>query len=1676
MIPNECCPESKLATLLYPYEHGWEQAPDVVDATTGSSTVNLYGKATHEIAMPAVQDGMAGMARAYHGWLAVDMSFTYWTGVGANLVNAGIPVPRVTSTLLDSGLRMQPRPGTMPGLYIYEPDPIGGADPSGSTGQQSQQMQQGAEPGEEIEENWYEGSLFQYGAPIETGATPSSTAIFSPPASFSSLWPVPSAPVVYTNQLSGAQLWHFGTFLEVRYVDGSVARFESFDPYSTPQKGKLWRVDWVKDPYDNHAEYSYDNAHRLISIAFPSGLTQKFNYAPGWSNWSGATLFEVSYEQTSGSTTTPLTEQTWGLAFVGGSPSGGKHFGGVLSRTYSAPRRVLQDPSTGVPHTISGSSYVTGQIVYEFTYNAGARLVTESQSVHTGAAFDNSLTIPAGLSTLAVAVTEFLSASPNRVSRQVNSITGSDWVITYSSGTRTTDLLPGVTSLQAVTSTDAIGGSQRYEFDPPSGRLYSVILTPNDNPQGRPRAHDSTNSTIGGAAGDVEPEKIEIYNIFNSSCVCQKPIERQIRSTRASAMTTRTTKYEYDVTNKLLTKLIEPNPETGSGPFVATREWKYTYMQATTSGQVWGAWLPMQEVTPDGTWYFLYDDWQNRANATQHGRIPGKTTRQMTNVRLASALDGSSTATTYVEEIVYRNLPNSPGSMSYQGNVKGQPRKVVDGDGVPTVYSYTSEGWLEHVYKHNSTVQRTYVRDVAGNVTEIRDNDTAVSGLKAVTTFPSQSGSGLIYELQSSSGGLLRASEFYYDRFGHLAVARKNNLDSSGNAPSKHGSGGSSARSWIDSQFHFLHHHLEFTFQDRKPLDEAAGTGQYLSTRYEYLANGRLGTVTNPNGSVTNYDFDGFGTLYRTVSTHSGAVGSVSSPKSFVNAFLEETGVYEKSGADNLWTLIQRNDAGAITKITEPSTTAPSGYTGSTGGAYHEFELDKMGRVVESRSYAPGGVSPLRRREIRYDQLSRQYWQQDHVIGFGSGSHYTAWRYKPNRIKQLDNSERTGIAPTSYAYNADGFLTSLTDGAGNTVGYTYFANTPFVSLVTCTDQEPGSGTRITMTSYEVDPFGRITKVRDGGDLDHLYAYNSLGRVDRYTDPAGKVQKFLPDALGRIVEHVRLEGSGGYIHNSTDFVDGGQTDGRTKMTRWDGLSHNTVTHYDYVGRPFIVQNPGSSATAPTPSVPNQGMSLFAEYDDASRITAIHDGDGGKTQYWRDGSGRMIQRAMVKHGALISLWNTKEILKRDAIGRLTEMSVFGSLAAPGGVPDHALLIATEEFQTDSLGRTHREKYNFTFAPANALEVTSAWSGGDPFRGGLDYADNLGSGLTAPLSMGFGHDAIGRMASIDWTGHSGSTTALADYEWVGSLRRNRFVRYGASSYPEGKTSFGYDQYNRLTQIKDDVYTASSTFTTKSQFDYEYDEASNLLKEKYAKVGGGVGDRFAYDGYHRLTKAWMGVDATLMADPANPAGWISGQMHSYLTYGLDDANNRTGTEVQSAGGTASTDYDLQGSSHPQGPSNRYNAVGPLGGGLTPYEYDGRGNLIRDGVFVFRYDYLNRLQEVWKIRVDGDDDDEQYALVQEGADEEARQEVRLEVPDLMRRLPREHMNPTFRARLRAQITGGVIRLRGTGLGGSSRMQNSTTSAMADLHAVYAYDAYNRRIMGVIVGVDVQLHTLLCVG
>lgn len=824
VIPNESCrPPSSVVFR----ESCGDGKPVCRDAGSGPTNVTTYGSAQRYIPMPTVEDGMMGLARLYHGTLVVDASYTAIDGTGSSLTGGDLPLVDMDSAHLigsgsEVGLAVQPRPGTMPGLYV-------------------------------LQEN---DNFFQYGGPIESGANPQTTAVYIDPGDS-----VP-APVL-TNNLSGAQLWRYMSaspqYIEIKHVDGSVARFDSFQPYNggyIPSTRTLWHVTQVRDPYDNIATYEYDGLYRLIHINFPSGLTQTFDYGPSWGTWgSGYDRLEISYAQGS----TALSARTWGVVFSGVTgTSGGHHFGSRLYRTYSAQRVVLEDPTSGQPHSIGSGSTVTGQVVYELTYDLTNRILKEFQSIHTGTTFAQTLTSPSGLSTLQTLEIHYVESGTGdagRVLSQEDSLTGDLMTCSYpSSGFRTTDLLSG-TVMAGIEITDASGTIRRYEYDGPTGRIYSIITTPSDDFAGHPRATHwlTENSEIGGGAEtQVEPAAITIYNIFDTMCVCQKPIEVREIADRGGSLSERVTNFEYYSDSKLLKKKSSPNPETGGGSLPAQVDWEYTYIRAMTTGQEWGAWLPDTETTPDGSYTYTYSDWLNRQDATNHGRIAGSVQRTI-SVRIQNSLSGDvDENATNVTDTIYRNLSNSPGGLSKMGSISGQPRRLVDGDGVSTTCEYSSEGWLAAKDLQSGATRTTYTHNAYGEVTNVYENANSTAH-QASTTLTLMSGVGVPNESSSSIGGLLRDTEYYFDRFGQIAVRRQNNLDSEGNKPRQHGGSGANARDWVETQYIYQHHRLVETYQDRKPLDEAAGTGQFLKTELVYDSNGRLDYVINPNGSLTYY-------------------------------------------------------------------------------------------------------------------------------------------------------------------------------------------------------------------------------------------------------------------------------------------------------------------------------------------------------------------------------------------------------------------------------------------------------------------------------------------------------------------------------------------------------------------------------------------------------------------------------------------------------------------------------------------------------------------------------------------------------------------------------------------------------------------------------------------------------
>jgi hypothetical protein len=222
---------------------------------------------------------------------------------------------------------------------------------------------------------------------------------------------------------------------------------------------------------------------------------------------------------------------------------------------------------------------------------------------------------------------------------------------------------------------------------------------------------------------------------------------------------------------------------------------------------------------------------------------------------------------------------------------------------------------------------------------------------------------------------------------------------------------------------------------------------------------------------------------------------------------------------------------------------------------------------------------------------------------------------------------------------------------------------------------------------------------------------------------------------------------------------------------------------------------------------------------------------------------------------------------------------------------------------------------------------------------------------------------------------------------------------------------------------------------------------------------------------------------DGGQPSGFSPSAMHQRLTYGLDSANNRTTTTSQTGNGAPVPATYTRQTSSPQGPSNRYESIALSATSTLEVrpEHDERGNLTYDGRFYFVYDACNRLSEVWEVlptdvmashtQVNNTPPtDEKYLPIEDESLEGAREAVKLDIPNLPSRLVREHLDPVFRSRLRAQVVGGVLRITPTASGGGGRPGWLPVPAEAQLRAVYVYDVYNRRTMSVLVGESVRYY------
>ncbi len=692
-----------------------------------------------------------------------------------------------------------------------------------------------------------------------------------------------------------------------------------------------------------------------------------------------------------------------------------------------------------------------------------------------------------------------------------------------------------------------------------------------------------------------------------------------------------------------------------------------------------------------------------------------------------------------------------------------------------------------------------------------------------------------------------------------------------------------------------------------------------------YDANGRLLSMTDPNGLVTTLSYSPRGWLI------SRQVGT-------------ELTTYAHDGV------------GQLTRVTLPD----SSYLQYTYDAAHRltqvndnlgnkvvYTLDAMDNRTQEQTFDPAN-SLARLRSHTFDALNRlasdigaqsqttQYTYDNNnnllistdPLGHATGNIYDAL----NRITQVLDPN-TGL--TRYAYDAANNLTQVTDPRNNATVYTYDGLNNATRLVspdtgTTTSAYDAVGNLLTKTdargavaSYTYDALNRITQVvysKSGSPNEtHTFTYdvgtNALGRLSAITDTTGGTS-YQHDSRGRVTQKQSTITAGAGSQTLTTAYAYNSAGQLTQLMYPSGVALDYG--YDGAGRvqSLTATLSGGSGTCPQDVSSQIGISLGPALVQSQKLTLTNTGNTTI-------QGPVTLVVSISPGTVTLANGTGTTSSCNPPSGRTEIQVFGSggtLAPNGSVP------VVLQFNNPNQITT----YTLT------TQVLAGVAGG----GG-------GSSTTVTLLSNAVYDPFGPPSQWQW---GNGLNMFRDYDLDGRLGTWEF-RNGVSYL---RKDYSFDAASRITGISDpNVPTASRG--------YQYDTLDRLI---VAQSGSplATAQQFGYDAVGNRLNQITNAGTTTLSYPtaSNRLQTLTGALSRIYSY--DAAGNPTAlgsqTEVynnanrlvtiQSGGSTvASYQVNALGQRVSKTAGNAttlfaYDEQGHLLG-----EYDGGGNLVEETVWL---------------------------------------------------------------------------------------------------------------------------------
>jgi len=371
----------------------------------------------------------------------------------------------------------------------------------------------------------------------------------------------------------------------------------------------------------------------------------------------------------------------------------------------------------------------------------------------------------------------------------------------------------------------------------------------------------------------------------------------------------------------------------------------------------------------------------------------------------------------------------------------------------------------------------------------------------------------------------------------------------------------------------------------------------------------------------------------------------------------------------------------------------------------------------------------------------------------------TAYTY--NGPGNLASVKDALAAVASVGYNSDGTVKSSTDPMNGTNSTTYFYNSDHQ----LTSVTPPTGNPLATHTYTYDAFGRPLTTTDGVSREATFGYDADGRVTSVSFNDGSITVgYTYDGSGNLIQRIDGSGTTTYTYDLANRL----------LTRANTAGGKTLTYtYDPVGN--------------LTSVSDGGGTRNYSYDSRNLLTSMTTGNGTLYTFGYDADGRRTATFFntVPGNAT---WAARTLITYDKSGRITRIT-----AALNSSPSNLVFDTSYCYspfvsgQSCPASSSSTDKALLQYATDNLTGKVSVYRYDKGNR--LTKATNI-SGHT----YGYTYDADGNRTSVTT---DGTTTQSLSYNSANQISSPGYSYDGAGNLTAapGGTTYSYNAAEQMT-----------------------------------------------------------------------------------------------------------------------------------------------------------------------------------------------------------------------------------------------------------------------------------------